>query len=92
VSATFSWQRENWKRIAQQLESTTLTSSQTIPALAQADISTQAVVREGQIAYAHRQSVIRDDMLKRCRMRWEKCGTALHILEGFDAKVMVEFY
>ena len=92
VLATFSCQCENWEKIAQWLQSTALTSLQTIPALAQEDILTQAVVREGQIAYAHRQSAIRNDMLNHCKARWEKCWTDLLILEGFDAKVMVEFY
>ena len=92
ILATFDWQCGNWRKIAQRLEKTGLTSSQTIPSLAQADILTQSVKREGQVAYAYRQAAIRDVMLNQCKMRWEKCRSALLILEGFDATVMVECY
>ncbi len=90
VLATFSWQSEKWMGIARQLKATELSSSQTVPALAQADIMTEAVKKEGKIAYAYRQAAIRDGMLKHCKLRWEKYETLLLTLEGFDAKVMVE--
>ena len=90
VLATFAWQSENWTTIARRLEATELTSSQSFPALVQADIMTQAVVQEGKIAYAYRQAAIRYDMLKECKLRWEKCQTELLTLEGFNAEVMVE--
>lgn len=92
ILATFDWQCENWRKIAQQLETRNLDSSQTIPSLAQADISTQLIKREGQVAYAYRQAAIRNDMRKRCEMHWEKCRSALLVLEGFDATVMVECF
>jgi len=90
VSATFSWQCEKWTKVARQLEATALSSSQTVPALAQADVMTQAVKKEGKIAYAHRQAAIRNEMLNYCKLRWEKYNNMLLTLEGFDAKVMVE--
>jgi len=90
VLATFSWQSEKWMKVARQLETKELLSSQTVSALAQADIMTQAVKEEGKIAYAYRQAAIRDGMLKHCKLRWEKYNILLLTLEGFDAKVMVE--
>lgn len=90
VSATFSWQSEKWTNIAQRLEATKLSSSQTVPSLAQADVMTQAVNEEGKIAYAYRQAAIRNEMLNQCKLRWEKYKIPLLTLEGFDAKVMVE--
>ena len=69
---------------------TELTSSQSFPALVYADIMTQSVKQEGQIAYAYRQAAIRDAMVKRCNLRWEKCRNELLVMEGFNAKVMVE--
>jgi len=77
-------------KVALQLEATELSSSQTVPALAQADIMTQTVKKEGKIAYAYRQAAIRDGMVNHCKLRWEKYKVLLLTLEGFDAKVMVE--
>ena len=88
--ATFAWQSENWKKIARRVEGAELTSLQSIPALVQADVMTQAVKQEGAIAYASRQAAIRYKMLENCKLRWEKCQVELLILEGFDAEVMVE--
>jgi hypothetical protein len=90
VLATFAWQSQNWKTIARQLETTELTSSQSIPVLVQTDIIAQTVAREGKIAYAYRQAAIRDEMGKHCKGRWEKCQNELLRLEGFDAGIMVE--
>ena len=90
VLATFSWQSEKWKNVAQQLEATELTLSQSFPALFQADILTQTVKQEGKIAYAYRQAAIRDGMLDHCKLQWEKYKIELLTLHGFEAKVMVE--
>ncbi len=76
--------------IAQQLEVMELSSSQTVSALAQADIMTEAVKKEGRIAYAYRQAAIRDKMLNHCKLQWEKYKTLLTTLEEFDPKVMIE--
>jgi hypothetical protein len=92
VLATFAWQSERWTKVAQQREAMELLSSQTVPALARADITTQTVKEEGKIAYAYRQAAIRDRMLNHCKLRWEKYQILLLTLEGFDAKVMVECY
>jgi len=88
--ATFTWQSDKWKLVARQLEANTLTSSQSFPALIQADVMTQTVQQEGRVAYAYRQAAIRDGMLNHCKLKWEKYGIALVTLPGFDAKVMVE--
>ena len=58
VLAMFSWQSEKWMKVARQLETKELLSSQTVSALAQADIMTQAVKEEGEIAYAYQQAAI----------------------------------
>ena len=64
--ATFSWQSEKWMGIARQLKAIELSSSQIVPALAQADIITEAIKKEGKIAYAYQQTAIRNGMLKHC--------------------------
>ena len=68
VLATFSWQSKKWMGIAQQLEATELSSLQTVPALARADVMTESIKREGKISYAYRQAAIRDGMLKHCKL------------------------
>jgi hypothetical protein len=50
---------------------------------------TQAVKKEGRIAYAYRQAAIRNGILNHCKLQWKKYQTLLPTLEGFDAKVMV---
>jgi hypothetical protein len=90
VLATFSWQSEKWKSVARQLEANTLTSSRSFPALIQADILTQTVHQEGQVAYTYRQAAIREKMLSHCKLKWQKYEIALATFPGFDARVMVE--
>ena len=90
VLAFFSWQAEDWRRTAQEVENQLPTSLETIEVVATAEIGAKNVVREGKIAYAHRQGNIRDKIKHHCENEWAGLRSRLQYMEGVDAMVMVE--
>jgi hypothetical protein len=90
VLAFFSWQAEDWRRTAQKVETQLPTSLETIEVVATAEIDAKNVVREGKIAYAHRQGNLRDKIKHHCENEWVGLCSKLQYMEGADAMVMVE--
>jgi hypothetical protein len=90
VLAFFSWQAEDWKRTAREVENQLPTSSETIEVVAAAEIGAKSIVREGKIAYAHRQGNLRKKMKLYCENEWVGLCAELQHMEGGDATVMVE--
>lgn len=90
VLAFFEYQANNWKQKAFNLENTSLTTAITEPALAQANLQFQKIIREGKIAYAYRQANIRDQMRVHFSNQWAKLSPKLLYMDNADAQVRIE--
>lgn len=90
VLAFFSWQAEDWRRTAHELENQPPTSLETVMAFAANEINAKNVVREGKIAYAHLQGNLRNKIKYYCENKWVGLCSKLQYMEGMDATVMVE--
>lgn len=77
VLAFFSWQAEDWDRIAQDHADKSLNGSDNI-------------IRFGKVAYASLQATIRRRMKIHCENKWDGISSKLGTLNGMVATAMIE--
>lgn len=90
VVAFFDWKADDWRKKAMNLENSTLTSVIPEPRLAEADIRSQQLIKDGKIAYAYRQAGIRQRMKSRFSNEWKDLPMRLLEMENGDARVRIE--
>jgi hypothetical protein len=92
VIAFFTWQAEDWERIARDNTHVLRTIVELVGPLADADLIAENYFKEGRVAYAHLQSSIRRKMKRHCEKKWVDLSLRLSqmAIEGRDAMIMVE--
>lgn len=85
VLAFFKWHADDWKQKALNLENMLPTTAFAEPLLAEADLRSQNIIREGKIAYAYRQATIRDQMRTHFSNKWKDLPSKLISMVNVDA-------